>query len=270
MLQQASAREQATGDARARHLARLVANPVWLTGIAADVMAYVLQFVALARGPLVIVQPLLVTGLVFALPLGAAVGRRRPSAVEWLGALPVTVGLALFLAVADPATGSATAPASRWAAMVGLTMGPALVLAIASKAAAEVPKAAMLAGSAGIAYGLTAALSKATAHILAAGPVALFEHWQPAALIVVGAFGMLAAQGAFASGPLSASLPTLTVADPLVSLLLGALGFGERISGSGAAPVLEGVGLTLMIFGVLLCGRSPVVTETVPVGEDGN
>ena len=233
----------------------------------ADGVAYVLQFVALARGPLVVVQPLLVTGLVFALPLGAVFGKRWPSVVEWLGALPVTVGLALFLLVADPAPGTATASAPRWVAMVSLTMGPALLLAGASKAFGEVLKAAMLAGSAGIAYGLTAALSKATAHVLSRGPVALVEHWQPAALVVVGAFGMVVAQAAFASGPLAASLPTLTVADPLVSLLLGALGFGERISGAGAAPLLEGVGLTLMIFGVLLCGRSPVVTE--PVAERG-
>jgi hypothetical protein len=53
-----------------RGLPRLVLVPVWLLGTAALFAGYATQGGALARGRLVVVQPLLVTTIVFALPLG--------------------------------------------------------------------------------------------------------------------------------------------------------------------------------------------------------
>src|SRR5262245_56136614 len=57
-------------------LRRLVARPSWLLANAANLFAFVLQFLAVRRGSLLVVQSLLVTTLLFALPLGAAVAHR--------------------------------------------------------------------------------------------------------------------------------------------------------------------------------------------------
>ena len=47
-----------------------------------------------ANGQLALVQPLLISGVLFALPLSAVLEGRRPSGREWLWALIVVAGLA--------------------------------------------------------------------------------------------------------------------------------------------------------------------------------
>jgi hypothetical protein len=76
-------REAATlDDAEAgsiRMLLVLVRRPLWLGGVLADTGGFVAVAAALAVGRLVVVQPLIVTVLLFALPLSARLtGRRRP------------------------------------------------------------------------------------------------------------------------------------------------------------------------------------------------
>lgn len=57
-------------DAGAGILFRLIQHPVWLGGIAAYGIAFGMQAAALGDGRLVVVQPILATTIVFALPLG--------------------------------------------------------------------------------------------------------------------------------------------------------------------------------------------------------
>ena len=97
VLQQHSASAQpAERSMRLGLLTRLVRNPVWLLGIGADVAGFVLQFIALSTGTLVLVQPLLVVGLLFALPIGAKVDGTRMGWREWSSAVAVCAGLAVF------------------------------------------------------------------------------------------------------------------------------------------------------------------------------
>ena len=49
----------------------MATRPVWLRGIATDALGFVAQAIALTIGRLAVVQPLLVSSVVFALPLGA-------------------------------------------------------------------------------------------------------------------------------------------------------------------------------------------------------
>ena len=57
-------------------LLQMVRRPTWMAGIAADVVGFGAQAVALTIGRLAVVQPLLVLGVVFALPLGVLLSRR--------------------------------------------------------------------------------------------------------------------------------------------------------------------------------------------------
>jgi drug/metabolite transporter (DMT)-like permease len=68
----------------ARLLARLAAHPLWLAGIALAGIAYGLQALALAFGPLALVAPIVATDLLFALPV-AARWSRPLRARDWLG-----------------------------------------------------------------------------------------------------------------------------------------------------------------------------------------
>src|SRR5262245_5735121 len=84
---------------------RLVVVPVWLLGTLVLLLGYGAQAGALDRGRLVVVQPLLVTTIVWALPLGHWLTSQRVVRAQVLGAGVVVLGLALFVLVGDPNAG---------------------------------------------------------------------------------------------------------------------------------------------------------------------
>lgn len=247
-------------------LGRLIRQPAWLMGILADVGAFVLQFVALGHGSLVLVQPLLVAGLLFALPMSAALFRRRVRATEWLGAAGIVVGISLFLVTANPGPGRPGTATLDWVAILAATLGPAVVLVILAGQSPGTRRAIMLGSATGLVYGLTAALTKAVAHLLSRGILHLLTGWQTYMLVVVGIASLVIAQSAFQAGPLRTSLPILTVADPVVSIVIGALAFGESIGGGVGRRFGEVVGLVVLALSVALLTRSGVMGEPVESG----
>ena len=108
-------------------------------------------------------------------------------------------------------------------------------------------------------YGSTAALTKTTFHLLNHGVFRFLVHWQPWALLAAGVAGMVIAQSAFQAGSLDASLPTMSVIDPIVSIVIGVVGFGEEIAASPGALAAEVVALISMSVGVFLLARSESV-----------
>ncbi|RSS43245.1 hypothetical protein EF912_29955, partial [Streptomyces sp. WAC07061] len=71
----------------------------WWAAVALNGLGALLHVVALAFGPLSLVQPLGALTIVFALPLAAVSVRRRAGAAAWRGALLATAGLAGLLAL---------------------------------------------------------------------------------------------------------------------------------------------------------------------------
>jgi drug/metabolite transporter (DMT)-like permease len=243
---------------RAGLLTHLVVKPWWVAGVAADGLAFIVQFVALGHGPLVVVQPLLVSGLLFALPLGAWVSGRRIHAREmWAGAA-VVVGLTALLLSANPANGRDNARSGAWVVLLVATLVPVAVL-IAAGERRQAQKAPLLATAAGVLYGLTAALTKTTAHLLGLGVGHVLTSWQPYALIPAGLVGMLVCQSAFQAGSLGESLPLLTAVDPLVSIVIGITAFHEHVSQDPLRVIAEIVGTMVMVGGVAVLGRSPLI-----------
>ncbi len=258
---QAAGREPPSHSMRPSLLLRLLARPRWLLGAAVDLSAYGLQFLALSYGSLVLVQPLMVSGLLFALPLGAVVGHKRMTRSEWLGAFAVFAGVSVFLLVASPAKGQPDPTNLAWALLFVTTLGIAGLLVLA--AGRHTSRRTMyLAGATGMFYGLTAALTKSVAHLVSIGVFWALTQWPPYALVAVALVSLLVGQSAFQSGPLSSSLPVLAVVDPIVSIMIGALAFGETVNTSGAAPVVEVAALATMVVGVLVLGTSDLVAGT--------
>src|SRR4051812_28519135 len=110
VLQQRTASEADPGASlRLRLLGNLARRPVWLLGIALNGAGYGLRFIALSRESLVLVQPLLVCALLFALPLAAATGGRRLRGREWAGGAAIVAGLSAFEIAADPTRGRSAA-----------------------------------------------------------------------------------------------------------------------------------------------------------------
>ncbi len=104
-----------------------------------------------------------------------------------------------------------------------------------------------------------AAVTERTGHILNAGVVHTLATWEPYALLVAGVAALLLTQSAFHAGALRLSLPTLTVAQPLVAVAIGLGFFGEHVDSRGPAPIFEILGLGLMTVGVFVLARSPLM-----------
>src|SRR4051794_19173024 len=137
-------------EASAGILFRLIQHPVWLAGIAAYGIAFGLQAAALGDGRLVVVQPILATTIVFALPLGVWLSSQTITRRDVIAAIVVTVGLALFLLLADPSGGKDDAPIGQWVIAGAVVGGIAAGLVLAGVTGGGGPRG----GAVGAASGL--------------------------------------------------------------------------------------------------------------------
>ena len=244
----------------------LVHRPVWAASIAADIVGVVLQVIALHFGQLILVQPLLVAGLLFAVVIAARLDHRPPDRVMLGGALLCAAGLTAFLLVAQPAGGDGTARGvdARWL-VIGLAATLASCLLVAYRTGGT-PRALALALGTGLLYGVTSGLLKLLGTDLASGVAATVTHWPLYAVLVAGPLGFLLSQNAFQAARLPAPpLAVLTTVDPLVSIAIGLVALGERIEQTPGAVVGEVLALTAMTGGIYaLAHRAPAV---VAAGE---
>jgi drug/metabolite transporter (DMT)-like permease len=232
-------------------------NRLWIIGTVADIVGFALHAVALREGPLTLVQPLLVTGVVFALPLRGALEHRRPRRPELLWATVLAAGLALFLAVASPADGTVSPadpiPTIIAAVAIGVTI---LACWLAGRRMDGKVAAITLGAAAGLAFAAVAGLLKELADTFARGLGPLFTSWPVYGLIVVGVVGLLLNQLAYQAAPLRVSLPVITTVDPIAGLVIGVAVFDEHFRTSVPALLGEGVGLALIVMAAVALSRS--------------
>jgi len=270
VLQQSAAREAPLSVSMSwRLLVDLAHRRKWLIGIGCDVGSFAMQAVALAFGPLALVQPLLVTGLLFAVPMAVRWRGRRLGATEWAGTIAVGAGLAMFLAAASPSDGSPTTSWERWVLMM-IAVGGLMVVGILLGGAVGPPlQASAYALSAGAAFGLLAALTKTSTHLLGEGASVFFTSWQPYMMAVVAVAGAIVQQSAFQAGPLPLSLPVMDAVEPTVAVLIGVFAFSEQLSTTPDALAFIALGICLLVAGIVTLDRSPVVLELQAAGPPG-
>lgn len=245
-------------------LIRLVRDRQWLIGFGASVAGYLLQAVSLYLAPVVLVQPLIVTELLFALPLAAALAGRRLGLREWIGALIVAGGITSFLVVGNP-TGDSTQMSV--AMTLGISVCVAVVVAVLvvfSETIHERPmlRASALALAASICFGMLSVMTKVVGHEFQHDELGALLHVQPYLMAVAALTGLLLAQTAFRIAPLSVSLPLIDIGEPLIASLLAVIGLKEHLDlGTGTAT---GVALSAaaVAVGVALLDSSPLVRES--------
>jgi drug/metabolite transporter (DMT)-like permease len=234
VLQQRAARSiPDESSLRPSLLLRLVRRPMWLAGTAADWSGFGLQALALGLGSILVVQPLLSTGLLFALPIGAAWDGRRLGRGEWVAAVALSVGLAVFLIVGDPTDGKDFASTRAWLMAIAV-LGPVMIgCVIAATRTRNTARAVLLALATAVLYSMTAVVTKSAVVELGEGLDAFLTSWEPYVGVVTAAVALLLNQSAFQAGALEASLPTLTVVEPIVGSVLGMLMLDELITAEG-------------------------------------
>ncbi|MCU1427504.1 MAG: integral rane protein [Actinomycetia bacterium] len=269
MLQHQSAQQvDSTLSLRPGLVVALLRRRWWLAGIAANLVAFALRAFALGHGSLVFVQPLVLSGLVFALALESMISHRPVSRREMLAGATLVAGLAVFLVAASPGRGRTTAAARSWL-VLGAAITPLIALGlVAARRTIGERRAAWLAFAGAFLLAAVAALTKQSAAALSHGLMHALTDWAPYALVVVGGLGVLLTQSAFQAGALRASLPVLSIVEPLTSIAIGESVFHERIATSTPARAAQVIGLVFLMVGVASLTRSasPVVN---PVNESG-
>jgi len=234
-----------------RSLAILLTRWVWLLGLAAQVVGVVLQGAALDRGRVSIIQPLLVTTVIWALPLGYFMTNQKIGMREVTGASIIVVGLGLFAAFGDPASGVDNAPTSDWVASIFVIGAACAALLIFANRGSLSTRAALLGTVAGLLYGLSATLMKPVVEsVHTEGVAGVVGGWQFWIWTAAGIIGFLFQQLSLSTGRLVPSVASVSVANPVVSVMLGALVLQERLEKNPPWHAVVAVGaLCLALLG---------------------
>ena len=243
-----------------RLITRLSRNLGWTAGVALQAASYGIQAVALAFGPLVLVQPLAATDLLFALPLLAILRRRAMRKPELIGAFLVAGGVALFLAISPPTRGVVAPALLDWLAPAVLVATVVVGAAVAAMRTKGLARTTLLAVAGAADFALVDALSKSFVGLIRRdGFAAAVLRWEPYVLLGVGIIGLVLSQSAFQSGPLSVSLPVIDTLEPTGAVLIGVLVFGERVSASPALLAVQLCGAAAALLGILVLDHSPLL-----------
>ena len=248
-----------------RFVVYLFRSPLWLFGWVALGGAFVFQALALHNGPISIVQPLLVTELVFALVLRSVWVHQTIRTVTWWSAVVTCLALAVFIAIGEPSGGSTQPTSEAWVSAAAATVGCVALLALLGwqwRGSAG-RRAALLGAAASMLWAFVATLIKATTDTLTQfGVSGMFTHWPVYALAVAGLMAEILNQAALHVGPLSVSQPFIVIVDPIVSIALSVWIYGETFSADAARLALGATAFATM------CGAVVVLTRTAPATMD--
>lgn len=245
-------------------LLNLVSKPVWLAGIAAMLLGFLVQATALTLGDIALVQPLLIAELPFVLLLAAGVFHTPLRAREWTAVDLLAVGLAAFLVcLGSSGGGAATAGLAAWLIGVAGTLGLAGVLVTVGYYSRGPSRAGWLGIATDVVFGLTAVLVAGVGAAYRNGLIGVLTAWQTWVLVILGPLAFFLLQNALQAGDLVASQPGMTLADPVVAVVWGLTVFGEHVRDG---PWLVGtfVGIGLLIVGTLVLVRSPLLHDDQP------
>jgi uncharacterized membrane protein len=254
-------------DLYSKHqIAKTSKNKFWQIGAIAESLAAVFELIALYYGNLLIVEPLLMTNLVFLLIIVHFRLKKPVSPREWIGIISTCVGISLFLIIANPHGGQAHYGFSWVPTILIICTLLASGAAITRKLKTTKQRGALGALTGGLSLGLTAALTRLTMIQFHTGIMATMTHWPLYALLISATVSLFAVQIGYGSGPLTITQPVLEITSPIISVLLGLFMFGDSINTSPLAILIELLSFLLAVMGVALLGSSKRVIkfETSP------
>ncbi|WP_297454387.1 DMT family transporter [uncultured Corynebacterium sp.] len=285
------------GTSTLRGVAKTLKLPRWWLGSTLAIAGYVFQVAALAFGTLLLVQPLLVMKLMLTLPLAAKVNGRRISRSEMIWSVALTFAVATLVLLGKPTAGSTDIPTYLW----GWALAAGGVVTCGLYAAAvqwpntgmggsagsngpsgstgtkqrgilrQNPKALLLGTATGWLYGFVALLSKSVIDTYVNdGLVQLLLSWELWLLVALAVIGVGLQQAAFNAGPLQASLPAMTVVEPIVAFTLGYIVLGERFQAVGVQWVALFIALATMIAATIALAARPAEATATNTSNTAN
>ena len=211
---------------------------------------------------MLLVQALLVTSLLFALPISARLSHRRVTRWEWTWAALLAAAVAVIVTVGNPTAGHSRASLETWTAVI-VVLGPALVLCVVGARIWSGPvSAVLLAVVPGALWGLFAVLTKGVVDRLDDGLLALLRTPELYVWVLVAIAGTSWQQSSFRAGALTATLPTMTVAEPVVGSVLGVVVLGETLRPGDAGWLTLIVAVAVMVVATVALARGEAAGAT--------
>lgn len=240
-----------------RRLGRIVRRPGWLAGFGLAAGGTIVHAVALALAPLRLVQPIGVLAVPVAVLLSSLLLRRAPGRSVLLGVALTMAGVAVFVAASVSATSGSVPPPGSTLPTVLVVGGVVVGLGAAGLAIGGWLRCVACATAGATAFGLLSALMRVIFQEFAVGtpwyePQVLGTAAAAIASLVLG--GWLV-QHAYPSGPPEVVVACLTVVDPIVAVLLGAMLLGEGADTPVATWFLLGGAALAAAAGVLVLAR---------------
>lgn len=233
----------------------LVRNRTWWLGTVVGAAGFALQAAALGLGSVLLVQPLLVLSLLFALPLAARFGGRTVGVDQWLWAATLAASVAVLVIVGNPRSGVPRAETQHWILVVLIGLPLVSLCLVGARRRSDSTRALLLGIVAGSLFGVTAVLTKGVVHLMGLGPHAVLTSVELYALVVVAPIATALQQSAFQAGDLQASLPASTIMEPLVAGLLGFAVLGEYLDADRSVVAVLVIALVAMTTATIVLAR---------------
>lgn len=244
--------------------ARLLADRRWWAGTLVAVVGFVLQAAALGLGSVLLVESLLVTSLLFALPLSARQAGRRLGRSVWLWAALLVAADAVIITVGHPTAGQARASLGTWVAVLAVLVPVVLLCLLGARMFGGRVAAVLLGAVSAIAWGVVAVLTKGIVELIGHGLAAVLASPELYACVVFAVAGTVFQQSSFRSGALTASLPTMTVLEPMVAAALGMGLLGEVLRPSRGSEVILVIATAVLVASVAALSRGEAAAECDP------
>lgn len=241
--------------ARAGFLLHLLRQPRWLIGSGAAVLGACLHLIALSGAPLTIIQPIGVTGLLFAIVLSAAFNRQRVRVSQILAGIAVMVGLVGVLVAFPHGTDLPVLSTGTALWLAGGVAAAGLAVYLTAHWMPSGMRALMLAAAGGAALGTTSGLARVITANAVQDPLHIFS-WLTLLAGVTAVFGALLLQNAYRTGHFAAAYATLLIADPVVGVGIGALLLGEGVPETPVEQVGAALFALLAFAGTVALARS--------------
>jgi drug/metabolite transporter (DMT)-like permease len=246
---------------------RLLRDGQWWLRSVVSAAGFGLQAAALGFGSVLLVQALMVTSLLFALPINALLTHRKVSRWNWTWAALLAAAVAVIVTVGNPTAGHFRASLETWTAVIAV-LGPGLVLCVVGARIWSGTVGAVLpAVVSGALWGVFAVLTKGVVDRIDDGLSALLRTPELYAWVLVAIAGTGWQQSSFRAGALTASLPTMTVVEPMVGSVLGVVVLGETLRPGDAGWLTLIVAVAVMVLATVALARGEAATAGEPAPQ---
>lgn len=222
----------------------------WWLGALTAFGGLLLQAAALTLGSVLLVSPLIVLSVLFALPVEKWLNQRTPTPRQWVWGVLLAVGVGVFVLFIRPVPARMGRHLWVLVLVVGLILGLLAALVVYAERSTTAPRALLYGTVAGALFGIVAVLINAIGHSWR-DPLQTLSEPPIYLALVLGLAAVYCQQRAFAAGRVQASFPAMTVAEPIVAMALGMAVLGEKLNRHSGATIVGLLGLSLMVISVL-------------------